>query len=150
MWVYLGAILVLIIDQLSKFLVKAWMLQDQAIPIVGNYLVLLSIRNPGAAFGILEGQRWLFITITILVLAVIAVVEKRIPKHRKLVRFSLALLCGGAIGNLLDRVLTGKVVDFIYVQVINFPIFNLADAAISIAVVLLLLDAFFGSQQVKK
>lgn len=150
MFVYLGALLVLLMDQASKYLVKTHMVQDQAIPILGRYLVLYSHRNQGAAFGILQGKQWLFIGITLIVLVVIGVAERRVSKSKKLIRVALTLLLGGAIGNLIDRVATGKVVDFIYVQVINFPIFNLADSAIVIAVGLLLLDSLIGNNRDQK
>jgi signal peptidase II len=138
--VYILAVFIILLDQLSKFLVKTYMQIGESIPLLGDVLRLTSHRNPGAAFGMLQGKRWLFVVITVIVISAIAYAAGRIGNERKLLRISLGLLLGGAVGNLIDRVLNGKVVDFIDIRIIHYPIFNIADSAIVIAVVLMMID----------
>ncbi|GIM47499.1 lipoprotein signal peptidase [Collibacillus ludicampi] len=140
--VYILAVLIILLDQFSKYLVKTYMQIGESIPLLGDVLRLTSHRNPGAAFGMLQGKRWLFVVITVIVISAIAYATGRIGKERKLLRISLGLLLGGAVGNLIDRVLHGEVVDFIDVHIIHYPIFNIADSAIVIAVVLMMIDMF--------
>jgi signal peptidase II len=125
--------------------VKTKMELGESIPVLGDFLRITSHRNPGAAWGILAGQQWLFIVITLTVIGGIIYYSRH--AKRRLLRIALPLLLGGALGNLLDRVLYGSVVDFLHVKVINFPIFNVADSAIVIAVGLILLDTWLESRR---
>ncbi|WP_018132391.1 signal peptidase II [Effusibacillus pohliae] len=137
---YVWAALVTALDQFTKFLVKTYMTEGESIPVLGDFLRITSHRNPGAAWGILAGQRWLFIVISIAVIIGVAYYARRVKSG--LVRAALPLLLGGAVGNLIDRILYGEVVDFFDVRIIHYPIFNVADSAIVIAVGLILLDAW--------
>ncbi|MCG6197352.1 signal peptidase II, partial [Anoxybacillus sp. LAT_38] len=98
-------------------------------------------------FGILQNQRWLFVIITIAVVIGILVSLVRIGKRQPRVSLALSLVLGGAIGNFIDRVSTGQVVDFLDFTLINFPIFNVADMAITIGVALLLLDVLLEGRR---
>jgi signal peptidase II len=138
--VYLLAFLVILLDQGTKYLIKTYMAIGESIPLLGDVLRLTSHRNPGAAFGMLQGQRWLFILITLIVIGAVVYVARRIDRRRIWLRISLGLLFGGAVGNLIDRILYGKVVDFIDIRIIHYPIFNLADSAIVTAVILMMID----------
>ena len=107
--------------------------------------------NTGAAFSFLAdasgGQRWLFAVIAVVVSVVLCVWLARLDRSKKLEAIALALILGGAIGNLYDRVIHGKVTDFILVhwqQSWFFPAFNIADSAITVGAALLLFDMFFG------
>lgn len=146
--VYVGAVLVTSFDQLMKYLVKVFMMEGQSIPIFGDWLRLTSHRNAGAAWGILQGQRWFLITVAVLVIVGVAYYLRNVKS--RLTRIALAFLLGGAGGNLIDRILFGKVVDFLDVRIINYPIFNTADVAIVVAVTLILFDSFRREQGTKK
>lgn len=149
---YLIALLVFIFDQISKWLVKNNMELQENISILGDFFILTSHRNRGAAFGILQGQQIFFLMITVVFLAgIIWYLNKTMKAGQKRVPFALGLMLGGAIGNFLDRAIYGEVVDFLqftfkftlfgwkvdYV----YPIFNLADSAIVIGTLIILFDS---------
>ncbi|UOF89177.1 signal peptidase II [Fodinisporobacter ferrooxydans] len=141
MFVYIIAIVVIAIDQWLKFLVKFHMQEGQTIPILEPFVSITSIRNPGAAFGMLQNQTWLFILIACAVIVAGIVFERRTShENRTLLRLAIGLLVGGAIGNLVDRILYKTVVDYVNVQIF---VFNFADAAITFAVIFFLIDALF-------
>jgi signal peptidase II len=144
---YVIALAVIIIDQITKYLVVQNMQIGDSIPLIPGVFHLTSHRNMGAAFGILQNQRLLFIIITVAVVIGIVVSLVRIGKSQPRVSLALSLVLGGAIGNFIDRVSTGQVVDFLYIKLIDFPIFNVADMAITFGVGLLLLDLFLESKR---
>lgn len=144
---YLIAAAIVALDQWTKNLVVTRMELGQSIPLIPDVFHLTSHRNMGAAFGILQNQRWLFVIITIAVVIGILVSLVRIGKRQPRVSLALSLVLGGAIGNFIDRVSTGQVVDFLDFTLINFPIFNLADMAITFGVALLLLDVLLEGRR---
>ncbi|CAM5787192.1 MULTISPECIES: signal peptidase II [Brevibacillus] len=144
---FIIAAAIIALDQWTKSLVVKHMELGQSIPLIQDVLHLTSHRNTGAAFGILANQRMLFVVITIAVVVGILISLIRIGKSQPRVSLALSMVLGGAIGNFIDRVTTGKVVDFVDVTVINFPIFNVADMAITIGVGLLLLDVLLDSKR---
>lgn len=144
---YFIALLTVVLDQISKWIVLNKMDLYQSIPIIEGWFHFTSTRNQGAAFSILQGQRWFFIVLTLFVVAFISYYLYRIHKTQKLFSFSLALILGGAIGNLIDRSRFGEVVDFIDVRIINFAVFNIADSAIVIGVILMLWDIFINKNE---
>ncbi|WP_416151025.1 signal peptidase II [Salipaludibacillus sp. HK11] len=149
---YLIALGVIILDQLTKWLVVQYMEIRESIPLIENVLYLTSHRNAGAAFGILQGQLWLFFIATV---GVVVGVSYYIQKHTKGERWfgiSLGLVLGGAIGNFIDRVLEGAVVDFIdvYIFSYNFPIFNVADSALVVGVIMLMIHVFKEEKKQKQ
>lgn len=135
---FLLAAAVLISDQLSKWAIQRTMELGQSIPVVDNIFHITYWRNPGAAFSLLPFRTTFFVIIGILVVTVIIVFFRRVPADRKLLQFALALQLGGAMGNLVDRVRIGSVVDFLDFRV--WPVFNLADSAIVVGVILLSWD----------
>lgn len=135
--VYLIALVVYGLDQWLKWIVRTHMVLGREVPIIKSVLYLDYIRNPGAAFGILPNARWLLILIALVVVAAVIYAHRRFNQSW-LAKLGLAFVLGGALGNLTDRVLTGTVVDYVYFRIINFPIFNLADTAIDVGVILLL------------
>ncbi|MFO7262825.1 MAG: signal peptidase II [Bacillaceae bacterium G1] len=146
MWKYYGAaLLILCLDQWTKKLVAEKMDLGESIPLIEHWLYLTSHRNAGAAFGILQGQRWLFIVVTVAVVAVIVYAFWKM-RHDEPLCWSLSLILGGAVGNLLDRIRFGEVVDFIDVRIFgyHYPIFNVADSAVVIGGVLLALMLWRG------
>lgn len=147
---YLAALVVIILDQWSKYLVVRKMELGQSIPLIPDVFHLTSHRNLGAAFGILQNQRTLFIVITLIVVIGIIVSLVRLGHKQPRVSWALSLVLGGAIGNFIDRASTGQVVDFLDFTLIDFPIFNVADAAITIGVALLMLDMLLDSRRTRR
>jgi signal peptidase II len=145
------AVLVVIADQVTKWAIVEWVALYEKIP-VNSFINLTHQRNTGAAFSFLADaggwQRWFFITLASAVSVIIAVWLWRIRTERQaLLAAGLALVLGGAIGNLIDRIMLGYVTDFIQVWFGNwaFPSFNVADAGISVGAALLIIDALFFS-----
>jgi signal peptidase II len=141
------------LDQLTKWLiVRSIELHDYR-PLVEGCLSLSHVRNYGAAFGILADadlpyQAMLFSSLSLAALAAIAVYAFRLPAEARLPQMALALILGGAIGNLIDRLRLGYVVDFIHVywKQHQWPDFNVADSAITVGVSLLILDILRSPQ----
>lgn len=123
---------VLLLDQGSKAVVQMLMYQGESIPVLQPVFYLTYIMNPGAAFGILPNQKVLFITTGLLLIIGALAGYRRLPPGRNILRIGLGLVLGGALGNLVDRLRFGKVVDFLDFRV--WPVFNLADTAIFIGV----------------
>ncbi|AWE06599.1 signal peptidase II [Lysinibacillus sp. 2017] len=159
MFKYYGlAIFAVILDQWSKWLIVKNMEFGERISIWDPWFGILSHRNRGAAWGMMEGQMWLFTIVTVAVIIAIIYFYHKEAKGKPLFQVSLMLLLGGAVGNFIDRLFRGEVVDFVdvLIPVINyhFPIFNIADAALTIAVVMLfiaiILEEKAGKKKVKK
>ncbi|BAU27512.1 signal peptidase II [Aneurinibacillus soli] len=137
---YMIALLVVLIDQGTKWLIVKTMTIGESIPLWEGVFNLTSHRNRGAAFGILQNRRVFFIIITIVIIVGIIWYMRKVMRDNKLLALALALILGGAIGNFYDRLLTGEVVDFFDFTLIHYPIFNVADSAIVIGVGLFILD----------
>ncbi|GAB6990588.1 signal peptidase II [Paenibacillus pini] len=148
---YIIAFIVFLLDQGSKYLISTKLEIGEEIPVIGNFFLITSSRNTGAAFSILEDKRWFFVVITIIVVIAIIWYMQKVLKtsQRKLLPLGLCLVLGGAIGNFLDRALTGEVVDFLQLNFgsYTFPIFNIADSCIVIGVALIILDSLFDMKQ---
>ncbi len=147
---YIIALSVLLLDQVTKWLVIRKMDLYESIPLLDGVFYITSHRNSGAAFGILQGQQWLFIPITVLVVAFLIYYLARLRNSHPLASWSFALLLGGAVGNLIDRIRFGEVVDFLDFRLINFPIFNVADSAIVIGVTFLIWETLKNPEQKKE
>lgn len=147
-WVYaFVAAAVVAFDQLTKALVARGLELHETRPLIDGLLSLTYVQNRGAAFGILSEadlpfQPMLFTLVSLLALGAIAAYAWRLPDRHRQSRFALALVMGGAVGNLLDRARLGFVIDFVdaYWGTHHWPAFNAADSAISIGVGLLILD----------
>lgn len=145
-WLWLSLVS-LLLDQISKIIVDKSMQLHESIAVM-PFFNLTYMRNTGAAFSFLSEaggwQRWLFTLLTIIITTVLVVWLSRLQKHETLLAVALSLILGGAIGNLIDRVLYGYVIDFVdvYYQTWHFATFNIADSAISIGVALMLLESF--------
>ena len=145
-WLWQSAVVVLL-DQFSKVLVESTLELHQSIALIPS-LAIRKIYNSGAAFSFLSDasgwQRWFFIALASLVVIVLTVWLYRLQKNQLRMALALSLVLGGAVGNLIDRVLYGYVIDFIdvYYASWHWPTFNVADSAITAGAALLLLDAF--------
>lgn len=149
---YIIAGLVIIIDQISKWIVDSKMEIYETIPVLGNFFSITSHRNKGAAWGILQGQMTFFYIITFLVVIFILYYLHKYAKGHFLLGLSLSLILGGAIGNFIDRLFRQEVVDFLDVMIINydFPIFNIADSALVIGVGIMLVLTLFEEKLMNK
>jgi signal peptidase II len=149
---YLIAILIILLDQFTKWLIVSKMTFGDSIPIINNVLYITSHRNRGAAWGILQGQMWLFYAITLVVIIAIIYYIQKAAKGKWLLGISLGLMLGGAIGNFLDRVIRKEVVDFIHTYILgyNFPVFNIADSSLCIGVVLLMIVMLRDERETKE
>jgi signal peptidase II len=150
---FLIALIVFLIDQGTKYLIATRLEIAEQIPVIKDFFFITSHRNRGAAFGILEGQQWFFIVITVIVVAGIVWYLNKARKTRKLLPTALSLVLGGAVGNFIDRILNGEVVDFLMFNFgsYTFPIFNVADSCIVVGVALIILDTLLdvkGEQEV--
>ncbi|OAB30152.1 signal peptidase II [Paenibacillus macquariensis subsp. defensor] len=147
---YIIAFVAFLVDQGTKYLIASRMVLTEQIPVIGNFFLITSHRNRGAAFGILENQRWFFIIVTtIVVIGIIWYLQKVMKTNNKLLPLALSLVLGGAIGNFIDRILTGEVVDFLQFNFgsYEFPIFNVADSCIVIGVGLIILDSLLDMKR---
>ena len=133
--------LILIIDQLTKYIIATSMKLGDSVAVLPGFLNITSHRNDGAAWGILSGKMGFFYVVTVIILAVLIVFYIREAKHNLFMQLALSLLFAGALGNFIDRVLHGEVVDFIdtYILGYDFPIFNVADASLTIGVILIII-----------
>ncbi|WP_241156664.1 signal peptidase II [Bacillus sp. FJAT-42376] len=149
---YILAIVIIILDQLTKWLVVQNLEIGDQVPVIENFLYITSHRNEGAAWGILQGQMWFFYIVTLVVIGAIVYYIQKFVKKAGLLGVALGLMLGGAIGNFIDRVLHQQVVDFVqtFIFSYNFPIFNIADSALCVGVILLFIQMLFDSKNEKK
>ncbi|WP_064093776.1 signal peptidase II [Rossellomorea aquimaris] len=152
MFYYLIALVVIALDQLTKWFVVKRMTEGESIEIIENVFYLTSHRNQGAAWGILQGQMWFFYVITLVVIVGLVYYMQVHAKGQFIFSISLAFMLGGAIGNFIDRLLRKEVVDFLntYIFSYDFPIFNIADASLTIGVVFLLIYMYLDERKAKK
>ncbi len=140
----------LALDQFTKRMARGFMELGESIPLAGNSVRLTYIENPGMAFGI-QVENMLFLTLASMVAS--AVVFYYLIRYRQegfLVRFPLALILGGAIGNLIDRLLYGRVADFIDVGIgsLRWPTFNFADSSVTVGIIMFLYISFLRRPEV--
>jgi len=141
---YAVAALVLLLDQLTKQIIDAHVPFKEQISVIGRFFLITHVLNDGAAFSMLPGAQTLFIVITVfVVIGIVWYIERHRRTGRPLLLTAFALVLGGALGNFVDRVLFGHVIDFLQFNFgsYTFPIFNLADVGITTGVGLILLDA---------
>lgn len=147
---YILSIIVIIVDFFSKKWIVNNMVEQEEFSVIGNFFLITSHRNRGAAFGILQDQRWFFIVATtIIVIALIWYMQAVGKKAKPILLIGLASVLGGALGNFIDRARFGEVVDFFKFNFgsYTFPIFNVADSAIVVGVILIILDTLIGIKE---
>ncbi|MGO4994386.1 signal peptidase II [Jeotgalibaca porci] len=146
---YLLAALLIIIDQITKWnIVQNFELYQEKV-IVPGFFSLFYIQNEGAAWGIFQGKMVFFYLVTLLVVGYLIYMFQQEKNKTKLVGISFALILSGAIGNFIDRLLNGYVVDMFRLDFINFPIFNVADVCLTVGVVLMLIHVLFFEKEEK-
>ena len=140
------AVVVIITDQLTKFLIQVNLPLNKYIIVISGFFNLTHIRNPGGAFSLLSGVGNLFFLITSFIVLLIVILFLVMAPNDKLWPISsLSLILGGAVGNMIDRVRFGEVIDFIdlFYKNYHWPAFNIADASITIGVFMLFIDMIF-------
>ena len=137
-------ILLLILDRLTKLWASSSLMAGD-ITVWDGVLKLHYLENRGAAWGMFENAFWLFYLITAVAVVIMAYFYAKIPfmKRYWFLRFLLVLLCAGAVGNFIDRARFSYVIDFIYFECLNFPVFNVADIYVTVSVFLLVISLFF-------
>lgn len=150
MLILISLILLTAADQLIKLLTVKFIKPVGSMEIIKNILRLTYVENRGAAFGIMQNSRWFFITLTIVLSAVMAYFLFFKKNESKLFNLSLTLILSGAVGNLIDRVLLGYVVDMFEVTFINYPVFNFADCCVVVGAVLFCVYVMFIYKEPEK
>lgn len=148
MTIIILSIIFLIIDQITKILVVNSLVPGENIEIIKNIFSIIYTNNTGAAFSILLGKRIFLIVVAILIIGILLYYIKKNKVDGKLNIIAFSLIIGGSLGNLIDRIVRGYVVDFISIKLgsYNFPIFNIADTLIVVGVFLLLIENTGGNK----
>jgi signal peptidase II len=138
---------IVVMDQATKALVKARLPLHDSVTVIPGFFDLTHVRNTGAAFGMLNNMQFAYkpavmVIVALVALAAVASYALTLPETQRIARYGLALILGGAAGNLIDRATMGYVIDFVdvYWRGVHFWAFNVADSAITVGVVLMLLD----------
>ena len=141
----IAVIILTLLDQLTKFLAVTHLKDAPAIPVIKDVFELQYLENRGSAFGMMQNQRVFFIIITIVIVAAFVWIYIRTPRTRRMVPLNIlcVFIVSGALGNFIDRLLHGYVVDFFYFSLIDFPIFNVADCYVVIGCFLFAFLIFF-------
>ena len=142
---WLISALTLAADQLTKYLIVQFLMPGASIPLLPPALSLTHVQNTGAAFGLFKGQQWLFIGMSVVVIAWLARELMAKPSMARSLQWACALVLGGALGNLIDRLRFNFVVDFLDCHV--WPVFNVGDSAITIGVMWLILHNLFDARR---
>lgn len=145
---------IILLDQVTKLQIMQTMRLHESIPVIPNLFSLTYIRNPGAAFGLMAGSsnafRMVFFGLTsIFALGLLGTILLRMPEHDWMGRVSVSGILGGAVGNLIDRLRYGEVIDFldVYVENYHWPAFNVADSAITVGVIFLIIHFAFEKRE---
>ncbi len=149
---YIIIAMILVFDQVTKYMAIKYLKDKPVITIVDNILEFSYVENYGAAFGILQNKKYFFVIMTVLVIIAISIILINNYYYlNKPMKVALAMLVGGALGNLIDRVRLGYVIDFISVRfgkTYNFPVFNVADSFIVVATIIIVYMVIFDRYEV--
>lgn len=138
-------VILVIADQLTKHLAVVRLKNQAAYNLINGILEFNYLENRGAAFGVLQNQKYFFVFVALIFIGVIAFVLIKVPAQKKYYSLNilLVMIAAGAVGNMIDRVRYDYVVDFIYLVCIQFPIFNVADIYVTTATVILVFQILF-------
>lgn len=137
-------ILVLILDIISKHWALGALAAGEGIPLIPGVFHLTYVENTGIAFGMMENKRIVFITLSVIILAALFIYLLKAPRRDVWLKLGTALVISGSLGNLIERVSKGYVVDFLDFRLINFPVFNVADIAVCVGAAALVIHFLFG------
>lgn len=150
MFVIVIALLTVLLDVVSKYLTLQLLIPAGGeVVVIPHLLNFCYVENRGAAFGILKDHRWIFMTVSVILIVLLVVMLKNTNITHKLFLTSVAMILGGGIGNMIDRIFVGYVVDFLKVTFIDFPVFNIADSAVVVGTILLAVYFIFFDRPVK-
>ncbi len=145
---YIIGVLTVILDFITKRIAVMKLKPVRSIPIIDRVFNLTYVENRGAAFGILQNKQWLFIVLSVIILIFLVFIYRNIKRRTLWLKIGVALIFGGAIGNFIDRLFIGYVVDFLDFCLINFPVFNVADIAVCVGAGLILIHyLFYGDKE---
>ena len=130
-------LLVVLLDYITKRIVSGNMVLYQSIPVIKGVFNITYVKNTGASFGMMAGARWFFVAVTVFLIAAVIYYAVKNKITDKLFLVFASFVVGGGIGNLIDRIATGAVVDFFDFCLINFAIFNVADCFVVVGVILM-------------
>ncbi len=130
-------LLVVLLDYITKRIVSGNMVLYQSIPVIKGVFNITYVKNTGASFGMMAGARWFFVAVTVILIAAVIYYAVKNKITDKFFLVSASFVVGGGIGNLIDRIATGAVVDFFDFCLINFAIFNVADCFVVVGVILM-------------
>lgn len=130
-------LLVVLLDYITKRIISGNMVLYQSIPVIKGVFNITYVKNTGASFGMMAGARWFFVAVTVILIAAVIYYAVKNKITDKLFLVSASFVVGGGIGNLIDRIATGAVVDFFDFCLINFAIFNVADCFVVVGVILM-------------
>ena len=141
MLVWLAMIGVWVIDRFLKILVQRNFVEGETLKVIPKVFHLTYVLNPGAAFGLMAGRTWIFVVTALLVVSGVIYGQFRIPRKEVLIRLAIGMIGGGALGNLYDRLVIGRVVDYLDFQIWPY-VFNFADSMIVVGVGLILVHLY--------
>ncbi|MGC7870384.1 signal peptidase II [Desulfosporosinus sp. SYSU MS00001] len=148
MLVWFAMIGVWIVDRLLKVLIQKNFVPGESLIVIPKVFHITYVLNPGAAFGLMAGRTWVFVVTAVVVVGGVIYGQFRIPKKEVLLRLAIGMIGGGALGNLYDRLVIGRVVDYIDVQIWPY-VFNFADSMIVVGVGLLMLKLYWDEKDHK-
>ncbi len=147
---YIIAIFLVAIDQISKFFTLKFLKPVLSVKVLDGIFSLTYVENRGAAFGILQNARWVFIVATTLAIILMIWYKLKYKPDNKLLNVSLCLILSGAVGNMIDRIFRGYVVDMLEVTFIDYPVFNVADCFVVIGAILICIYILFIYKEPEK
>lgn len=155
MWIIslLAAVIMIVIDQCTKLWAVAKLRPIGSTPVIDGFLDLTFVENRGVAFGMLYGKKWVILCMVAVIVAILVYYFIKLPKTKEYhyVRAAMTLILAGAVGNVIDRMMRGYVVDFFEFTFVDFPVFNMADIYIVVGVILLaILMLFVIKEEPKK
>ena len=135
--IFSTALIVAVLDQLSKLLIRKNFQLSQPVPLIKNILNITYLTNTGSAFSLFQNLNFVFIIFSSVVVVAIFYIIAKVKENQRLMQFAFGLLLGGTIGNLADRLIYGAVTDFIDFRI--WPVFNIADSAVSVSIILFII-----------
>ena len=135
--IFSTALFIALLDQLTKILIRKIFHLNESLPVIKNIFHITYVTNTGSAFGLFKGFNLFFVLFSIIVIIAIFYYFRKIKEKEKPLQFAVGLLLGGTIGNLIDRLSLGFVVDFLDFRI--WPVFNIADSAVTVSVIILII-----------
>ena len=142
--------LIIVFDQITKLIISSCMDIGDSFKLIPYIVNISYVRNKGAAFGMLSDHRWIFMTFSVLALGVMFYILKTTKIRSKLFYIAFAFIFGGGIGNMIDRIVLGSVIDFIEFDFVEFAIFNVADSFLTVGVIIMAVFLLFFEKNEKQ